>query len=114
VKWFRIIIVFSFLGGKVLKQHQLDVLNVYASVAFAPGASVGVPITTGYGALRDKSAGYIDSISGWSGSVLLMAGFGGGIVFSVTGIIASEVNIGGSMGITASYGYTWYVGNVYE
>jgi hypothetical protein len=43
-----------------------------------------------------------------------MAGFGGGIVFSVTGIIASEVNIGGSMGITASYGYTWYVGNVYE
>ena len=51
--------------------------NVYATLAFAPGGTVGVPLMTGYGFLSDKSDGYINSISGLSGSFSAIGGVGG-------------------------------------
>jgi len=37
--------------------------NVYASAAFNPGATIGVPITTGFGTVSNKK--YLESIPGW-------------------------------------------------
>lgn len=48
-----------------------------AADAFAPGGTVGVPLMTGYGFLSDKSDGYINSISGLSGSFSAIGGVGG-------------------------------------
>ena len=87
--------------------------NVYATLAFAPGGTVGVPLMTGYGFLSDKSDGYINSISGLSGSFSAIGGFGGTVGVSGASIIG-EINASGSVGVSLSFAYTWYVGNIYQ
>ena len=87
--------------------------NVYATLDFAPGGTVGVPLVTGYGFLSDKSDGYINSISGLSGSFSAIGGFGGTVGVSDAGII-SEINASSSVGVSLSFAYTWYVGNIYQ
>ncbi len=87
--------------------------NVYATLAFALGGTVGVPLVTGYGFLSDKSDGYINSISGLSGSFSAIGGFGGTVGVSGASIIG-EINASGSVGVSLSFAYTWYVGNIYQ
>ena len=87
--------------------------NVYATLAFAPGGTVGVPLMTGYGFLSDKSDGYINSISGLSGSFSAIGGFGGTVGVSGASIIG-EINASGSVGVSLSFAYTWYIGNIYQ
>ena len=87
--------------------------NVYATLAFAPGGTVGVPLVTGYGFLSDKSDGYINSISGLSGSFSAIGGFGGTVGVSGASIIG-EINASGSVGVSLSFAYTWYVRNIYQ
>ena len=87
--------------------------NVYATLAFAPDGTVGVPLMTGYGFLSDKSDGYINSISGLSGSFSAIGGFGGTVGVSGASIIG-EINASGSVGVSLSFAYTWYVGNIYQ
>ena len=86
--------------------------NVYATMAFAPGVSIGGHITVGAGFLSDKTDGYINTIPGWSGNFSVLGIIGGNIGISSAGI-SGELDAGDSIGLSASVGYTWYVGNVY-
>jgi len=86
--------------------------NVYATMAFAPGVSIGGHITVGAGFLSDKTGGYINAIPGWSGNFSVLGIIGGNIGISSAGI-SGELDAGDSIGLSASVGYTWYVGNVY-
>lgn len=88
--------------------------NVYATLAFAPGVSIGVPLTTGFGVVSDKSKGYIKAISGWSSTVTALGGIGGTVGITSEGNIIGEMAASGSAGISANIGYTWFVGNVYK
>ena len=86
--------------------------NVYATMAFAPGVSIGGHIIVGAGFLSDKTDGYINTIPGWSGNFSVLGIIGGNIGISSAGI-SGELDAGDSIGLSASVGYTWYVGNVY-
>ena len=88
--------------------------NVYATLAFAPGVTVGVlPITVGTGFLSNKKEGYINSIVGWSGNFTAIGGIGGTVGISSSGLMA-EFDSSPSAGVSLAIGYTWWVGRIYE
>ena len=107
--------------------------NVYATIAFAPGASIGVPINTGLGwwpSLRNElkrkiengeieqsdlsaiARYYRDNVPGWGGSITAIGGIGGAIGLSTSGIISSEILASVSVGLSLTIGLTYYVGTI--
>ena len=105
--------------------------NVYATIAFAPGVVVGVPINTGLGWLFNLSNSatkqiaqgslkeedlpnlYRKEIPGWGGSFTAIGGIGGTIGLSGSGIIAEFLG-SGSAGLNLTIGLTFYVGTIEE
>ena len=107
--------------------------NVYATIAFAPGASIGVPINTGLGwwpSLRNElkrkiengeieqsdlsaiARYYRNNVPGWGGSITAIGGIGGAIGLSTSGIISSEILASVSVGLSLTIGLTYYVGTI--
>ena len=97
--------------------------NVYATVAFGIGASVGLPFSTGQGWLIGKesesSEGYKNIIAGTSGCVSAIGGIGGTLSITVdwsdfTATGAAELDSSISAGASCGVARTQYIGNVWN
>ena len=92
--------------------------QVYVSVGFAPGFSIGAPLTSGFGYINkdglngtDNEGYYRNTITGTAVSAQGIVGGGGTIGVSSSGFY-EEINVGGNAGASVTIGYTWYVGRV--
>lgn len=92
--------------------------QVYVSVGFAPGFSIGAPLTSGFGYINktgsngsDSEEYYRNTITGMFVSAQGIVGGGGTIGISQSGLY-EEINVGGNAGASVTIGYTWYVATV--